>query len=378
MLKKRLLQICSILFFILIIGLSIVLVWNKNQALNIEQKNPETSNLHLTEFFEQLDNNTVRCGICPNRCTLVPGQTGICQTRKNVDGKLYSLVYGEVASAQVDPIEKKPLYHFLPGTMAYSIATAGCNMQCKFCQNWSISQQAPADVPSEKQTPEQVVAAALASGAKSIAYTYNEPTIFYEFMLDTAKLARAKGLKNIMHSNGYINEEPLLKLIPYLDAVNIDLKGIKDRYYLDYTTSGRVEPVLNTLKTLKQQGVWLEITNLIVPGGNDSNEDIKELVTWIKDNLGTSTPLHFSRFFPLYKLENLIPTPADTMLKAKKIAQDAGLKYIYVGNLETEDGGTTFCADGSAAIKRKGYFVEENNLKEGKCADGQTVPGVWQ
>jgi len=288
------------------------------------------------------------------------------------------LVYGKIASTHNDPIEKKPLFHFLPGTMAYSIATAGCNMSCSFCQNWNLSQMPPDQVESRDMTPEQVVDEALAASAKSIAYTYNEPTVFFEFMRDTAKLAHEKGLKNVMHSNGYINPEPLAELMPYLDAANIDLKGMSAKFYTDYTTSGQPDAVKETLKTLKQNGVWLEVTNLLIPGGNDSEADIREMAKWIKDSLGPDTPLHFSRFYPTYQLENLIPTPKDTMLLAYEIAKSEGLKYVYLGNIETDNGATTFCSDGSIAIKRTGYFIAENNLIEGKCKNNEEIAGVWQ
>jgi len=363
------------IFFLAVVALAILVVINRERSL---KQQADISNLKVASFFEKLDNNYVRCNLCPNRCLLVPGQIGLCKARQNIKGILYSLVYGKVAAVHNDPIEKKPLYHFLPGSKAYSIATTGCNMSCKFCQNWDISQKFVDEVTAREMTPEQVVDEALKQGAKSIAYTYSEPVIFFEFMLDTAKLARAKGLKNVMHSNGYIMPEPLAELMPYLDAANIDPKGMTDQYYTFYTANGRVEPVLDTLKTLKQHGIWLEVTNLLVPGGNDSPEDVGKLVSWVKENLGADTPLHFSRFFPLYKLENLAPTPYDTLNQAAAIAQKNGLKYVYVGNIETDKWNNTYCSGGQLAIKRVGYFVMENNLTQGKCASGEAVAGVWQ
>jgi len=375
MLKPKLIQIAAVIFFLGVIALALFIVVNREKAV---RQQADTSNLKLASFFESLDNNYVKCNLCPNRCLLAPEQIGLCKSRKNIGGQLYSLVYGKVAAVHNDPIEKKPLYHFLPGTKAYSIATTGCNMACKFCQNWDISQKFSTEVEARDMTPEEVVAEALRDGARSIAYTYTEPTIFFEFMLATAKLAREKGLKNVMHSNGYINQEPLLELIPYLDAANIDLKGMSDKYYSDYTLNGQVGPVLETLKTLKQKGVWLEITNLLIPGANDSQKDIEQLTSWIKDNLGDETPLHFSRFFPLYKLENLIPTPLATIQQAYETAKKNGLKYVYIGNIESDQGNNTYCSDGQLAIKRVGYFVMENNLVDGRCAGGEAVAGIWQ
>lgn len=375
MLKSKFIQISAVIFFLGVIILAIFIIFNREKAV---RQQADVASLKLASFFDSVDNNYVKCNLCPNRCLLAPEQTGLCKARKNIGGKLYSLVYGKVAAVHNDPIEKKPLYHFLPGSTAYSIATTGCNMSCSFCQNWDISQKFTDQVQSRDMIPEQVVNEALQSGSKSIAYTYSEPTIFYEFMLATAKLAQEKGLKNVMHSNGYINQEPLLELIPYLDAANIDLKGMTDKYYSDYTLNGKVGPVLETLKTLKQKAVWLEITNLLIPGANDSQEEIEQLTSWIRDNLGVETPLHFSRFFPLYKLENLIPTPLATMQQAYEMAKKNGLKYVYIGNIESDRGNNTFCSDGQLAIKRLGYFVMENNLVDGKCANGEAVAGVWQ
>ena len=372
--KGKLIQILAVVFFLGVIALAIFIIFNREKAV---RQQADVANLKLASFFESLDNNYVKCNLCPNRCLLAPEQTGLCKSRKNIGGQLYSLVYGKVVAVYNDPIEKKPLYHFLPSSKAYSIATTGCNMACKFCQNWDISQKFSSEVQSRDMTPEQVVDEALKTGASSIAYTYTEPTIFFEFMLATAKLAREKSLKNIMHSNGYINQEPLLELIPYLDAANIDLKGITDKYYSDYTFNGKVGPVLDTLKTLKQKAVWLEVTNLLIPGANDSREDIEKLISWIKDNLGVETPLHFSRFFPLYKLENLISTPLSSMQQAYEIAKKNGLNYVYLGNIESDRGNNTYCSDGELAIRRVGYFVMENNLVDGKCANGEAVAGVW-
>lgn len=374
--RKRFIQIIAAVFFAGLAALSVFIVVNREKAKNEEAS---MANLKLASYFESLDNGYVRCNLCPNRCILALGQIGLCKARKNIAGKLYSVVYGKLAAVHIDPIEKKPFYHVLPGSKSYSIATSGCNLSCKFCQNWSISQKFSDEVETKETTPQQVVEEALNSGSKSIAYTYTEPVVFFEFMLETAKLAKEKGLKNVMHSSGYINQEPLLELVPYLDAANIDLKGMTDKFYATYTQNGKVEPILETLKTLKQHGVWVEVTNLLIPSANDGEEDIKKLVLWIKDNLGEETPLHFSRFFPLYKLENLIPTPRETLLRAYEIAKKTGLKYVYLGNIDIPEGNVTLCPNGKAAIRRQGYFITENNLTdEGICPDGGKVEGVWK
>ncbi|MBC7074329.1 AmmeMemoRadiSam system radical SAM enzyme [Candidatus Parcubacteria bacterium] len=335
--------------------------------------------MHLAMYFEELGGGLVQCKLCPNRCVLKPGEIGRCKARKNIDGKLYSLVYGKVASVHLDPIEKKPFYHFLPGSKAFSISTTGCNLQCKFCQNWQISQVFPWEVKTVEMTPEQVVEEAIKSGAKSIAFTYNEPTVYYEFMLDVAKLAKEKGLKTVIVSSGYINPEPLRNLLPYIDAFKIDFKGFSNKFYEELTVFGRVEPVMEAMKIIKQSGKWLEIVNLVIPGYNDSDEDIKNLALWVKENLGEDTPLHFTRFHPDYKLLNVPPTPIETLLKARKIAMDLGLKYVYAGNILDIESNTTYCPDSKKpAILRQGFQVLQNNLKNGYCESGEKIPGVWE
>lgn len=381
MLKKRIGQLVAVIFFVGLLSLVFLLISQKEKTIPptaTKTRNTAKNQIQSKEalFYEQLASGFVECNLCPNNCILANKQIGLCKARQNQDGKLISLVYGEVAAKNVDPIEKKPLYHFLPGTTAYSIATAGCNLSCKNCQNWDLSQKFPWEVKSIKMTAEQVVEDAIDSGTPIIAYTYSEPTIFYEFMLDTAKLAKQKGLKNIMHSAGYINQEPLMQLIPYLDAANIDLKGFNNVFY-EKLTNGNVEPVLATLKTLHQQGVWLEITYLIIPTYNDDEDEIRNMAKWVKENLGDSVPIHFSRFFPYYKLSNLAATPIETIKRAREIALEEGMKYVYTGNVNWIEGNTTYCPEGSIAIERKGYFISQNNLEAGKCTDGSEVAGVW-
>jgi pyruvate formate lyase activating enzyme len=321
----------------------------------------------------------VQCLICPRKCVIKDGERGFCRARENKGGKLFSLVYAAPCSVNIDPIEKKPLFHFLPGTIAYSIGTAGCNLRCKFCQNWMISQAMPEDVPFVELKPEKIVEEAIASGCKSIAYTYTEPTIFFEYMLETAKLARKKGLKNIYISNGFINPAPLKELCKYIDAANIDLKSFSDDFYKKITGSW-IKPVLDGLKLIKKEGVWLEITNLIIPGLNDDMEMIKKMCLWIKEQLGEDVPLHFSRFFPNYLMKDIPPTDEKTLINAKEVADKAGLKYVYIGNIKTEKDERTKCPKcKTVLIEREWFEVKNNNLKDGACYNCKAkIAGVWK
>jgi len=321
--------------------------------------------------------NRVQCELCPNGCVLDEGQHSRCRTRMNKDGKLFSLVYGKPCAVHIDPIEKKPFFHFLPGTTAFSIATAGCVLSCKFCQNWQISQAKPEDTDTYDLPPDKVVTQAIANKCRSVTYTYTEPTVFYEYMYDTAVIARKQGIKNTMHSCGYINEKPLRKLSKYLDAADIDLKGFTEDFY-SRICSGSLRPVLNSLVVLKEEDVWLEITNLVIPTLNDNMKDIKDMCIWIQKNLGSDTPIHFSRFFPHYKLTNLPPTPLETLIDARKAAMDAGLKFVYIGNIRHE-GESTFCPKcKQLLVERIGYFVKQNHILNGKCKFCSTaISGVW-
>lgn len=330
-------------------------------------------------YYEKLENKAVQCRLCPNMCLLPNLTRGRCGVRMNIEGKLYSLVYGKPVAVHVDPIEKKPLSHVLPGTKSFSIATAGCNLGCVFCQNWQISQVKPEEADHYNLTPQQIVDLAVSSECPSIAYTYTEPTVFYEYMLDTAKLARKAGIKNVMHSCGYINPEPLKELLQYMDAANIDLKGFSEEYYQEMCF-GRLEPVLVTLKTIKKEGVWLEITNLIVPGKNDDPEMIRKMCRWIKKELGPDVPLYFAAFHPNYRLKGVPPTPVKTLEVAHNIAKREGLRYVYIGNIYGHTTEHTYCPKCKAiVIERRGYTILENNLWRGKCKScGTEIPGVWQ
>lgn len=329
-------------------------------------------------FYKKLKNKIVQCQLCPRKCIIGNGNFGDCGTRLNKDGKLYSVVYGKPCSANPDNIEKKPFYNFLPGTMAYSIATPGCNLHCKHCQNWEISQAKPEEISSLNLPSKAVVENAIFNDCESIAYTYTEPVVFYQYVLDIAKIAKKKGLKNVIVSNGFINPEPLKKLCKYIDGANIDLKSISDNFYKK-VCDACVKPVLESLKILKKQGVWIEITNLIIPTLNDSKADIKGLILWLRDELGRDVPIHFTAFYPCYRLLDLPPTKIETLRKARKMALDAGMNYVYIGNLMDEEGSSTYCPKcKKAVITRRGFSVLENKLKNGKCPCGEKIQGVWK
>lgn len=334
-------------------------------------------NLKLAKYWVKKDKGSVQCHLCPNNCVIADGKYGSCKARKNIAGKLYSMVYGKPCSAAVDPIEKKPQYHFLPGSLAFSIGTPGCNMHCKFCQNFEISQASPEEIPSTTMMPEDVVKNAIKSGSKSVAYTYNEPTIFYEYVEDCAKLAHKAGLKNIFVTNGYINEKPLKDILPLIDGFHVDLKGFREDYYKNICFA-KLQPVLNTLKILRKNKKWFEIINLIVPTLNDDIKVIKEMCSWIKKELGPETVVHFSRFYPCYKLSNLFPTPIETLTKAADIAKKVGLKFVYIGNVPEED--NTICPKcKKTVIRRFAFDILENNVVKGKCKFcKQKIPGVWE
>jgi len=323
--------------------------------------------------------STLQCHLCPRECRLQEGQRGDCRVRINLDGELQSLVYGNPCSVHVDPIEKKPLFHVLPTSQAFSIATAGCNLHCKFCQNWQISQRPPEETHNLDLPPDAVVASALRYNCRSIAYTYSEPIVFYEYTYDTSKLAKAQGLLNVLVTAGYIQEKPLRDLCPYIDAANVDLKGITEKYYRKMCRA-TLKPVQEAIKTMVAEGVFVELTNLVVPTWNDRKEDFVPLCRWIVDNLGPDIPIHFSRFWPQHQLKNLPPTPLESLDLAWEIAQQEGLHYAYVGNVPAHKGNNTYCHHcGQMLIKRAGYEILENNFVNGKCPTcGTHIPGIWE
>ncbi|MBI4655171.1 MAG: AmmeMemoRadiSam system radical SAM enzyme [Elusimicrobia bacterium] len=352
--------------------------------------------------------NGVQCRLCPWNCFLPEGTRGRCRVRINQGGKLKTLVYSKAVSVHLDPMEKKPVYHLYPGSLIYSLAAPGCNLRCKSCQNWEISTIYPEEASAksivpvkinlvmdgltrrifgslehkevETLAPEDIVNYSLATKSRSIAYTYSEPVVFYEYMLETAKLASEKGLKNVMISAGYINPGPLKELLKYMDIVKIDLKGFNSRFYKEYV-SGELEPVKNTLLELKKNNALFEIVNLVAPGLNDDEESMKEMVLWIKKNLGKEVPVFFSRFSPNYQLQNIPATPVETLEKARNIALKEGLQYVYIGNVTGHPAEHTYCPRCKRVlIERYGYAVLKDLLtpNKGRCPyDGAKIPGIW-
>ena len=337
----------------------------------------------MTEAYlwEPLTEGQVRCGLCNHRCRIKEGKRGLCSVRQNVAGRLESLVYGKIIARHVDPIEKKPLFHVLPGTLSYSIATVGCNFKCRFCQNADIA-QFPSDrkglIMGDVAAPEEIVADARKTGCATIAYTYTEPTIYFEFAADTAALAHKEGIRNVFVTNGYMTPEALQQVSSDLDAANVDLKAFSDRFYKEMCAA-RLAPVLETLRLMKQHGVFVEVTTLIIPGANDDPAELGELADFLVKDLGPETPWHISRFHPTYRLTDRPPTPVQTLRKAREIGLAAGLRYVYTGNVPGDEAESTFCYGcGEILIERWGFSVRKNRLQEGKCPDcGAQIDGIW-
>jgi len=333
---------------------------------------------HLSTWYESMGEGLIQCTLCPRACVVPDGKRGHCEVRENQGGQYYSMVYGNPCAVNNDPIEKKPFYHVLPATLSFSIATAGCNLDCKFCQNWEISQTQPELTFNYDLPPARVAELAVEQGSASIASTYVEPTIFFEYMLDVGKEAKKRGVLNVMHSNGYIACEPLDALIPYLDAACIDLKGSTEEYYAEMT-GGRLAPVQQALKRMKAAGVHVETVTLVVPGQNDSREHLQRLCEWVCCELGDDTPMHFSRFHPQYKLTNLRPTPVETLEMAHGVAREAGIRFAYLGNVRGNDAENTYCpACRQQLIRRVGYKTEVVGMTGGRCSHcNEAIPGIW-
>ncbi len=323
----------------------------------------------------------VQCELCPKLCLIQPGQSGECRVRINIDGVLRIVVYGYPCSIHIDTVEKKPLFHFLPGSRILSIATVGCNLHCKNCQNWEISQANPedGDIPAYNCPPERLVAEADKNQCPSLAYTYTDPIIYYEYTYDSAKLAHEKGIRNVLVTAGYINEQPWKKLLQHIDAANIDLKAITEDFYRE-VCSATLKPVQNALILARASEVMVEVTNLVIPTLNDEPEQMRELSRWVKMNLGADTPLHFSGFYPRYQMKNLPATSLRTLETARKIAMSEGLNYVYIGNVASKEGQNTYCPGcKKLLIERSGYTVLRNRLRFGRCPDcSKEIYGVWR
>ncbi len=334
---------------------------------------------HPAMFQEKTADGKVRCGLCPHRCLLADGRRGVCRVRENDGGSLVSLVYGYPCSMHLDPVEKKPFFHVMPGTSAFSLSTAGCNMTCRFCQNWQISQSSPEDLPGEYVSPGEIAGRAKGSGASSIAYTYGEPAVFYEYMTDISIEARERGLLNLVVTNGYYSGEAIRRLCSHVDAIKIDLKSFRDDYYRK-VCGGTLDPVLGSLRTISRSGVWLEIVYLMVPSLNDSAGEIDEMASWIAGELGPDVPVHLSRFFPQYLLADLPPTPLSSLERARESLSARGIRYVYIGNVPDHPSGSTACHScGYVVIERNGYRVRKLDLPDGKCARcGEEIPGLWK
>jgi pyruvate formate lyase activating enzyme len=331
-------------------------------------------------YYEKLDDRQVKCTLCPHNCKLTDGKFGICGVRQNQGGILYTHVYENAITIHIDPIEKKPLFHVYPGSKSFSLATVGCNLSCKFCQNHDISQMPRTErgaVQGQKVTVNQVVTAAMKGKCKTIACTYTEPTIFYEYAFDIAKLAEERGVKSVFVTNGYINEEPLRQIAPYLIAANVDLKGWDESFYRK-VVGGDLQSVLKTLKLMKTLGIWLEVTTLVVPEYVDSEDKFHEIALFIKNELGPETPWHISRFYPNYECNYLPPTPVEVLRRAREIGLEEGLRYVYSGNVPGDVGESTFCyACGKKLIERYGFAILSNIIKAGKCPGcGTVIEGV--
>jgi pyruvate formate lyase activating enzyme len=330
-------------------------------------------------FYAPLPNDEIRCKLCNHRCKIKDGKRGICGVRESRDGKLYSLVYGKIVAEHIDPIEKKPLFNFLPGSRAFSISTVGCNFHCRHCQNFDISQyphEHSGKIIGQERTPQQIVAAAKAAGCETIAYTYTEPTIFYEFAYDTALLAQKEGIKNVFVSNGYLSSEASRQIAPYLDAINVDLKAFTNKFYKT-ECGARLKPVLQTIQLMRELGVWVEVTTLIIPGFNDEERELRATARFIK-SVGPETPWHVTQFYPAYKLLDAPPTPIATLRRARQIGIEEGLHYVYEGNVPGEGGESTYCYScGALLIERYGFGLLENRIDKGKCPEcGTSIGGV--
>ncbi len=351
----------------------------KSFSSHAEAKEEKFTPIKEAMFYKKLDDSQLQCEVCFRRCILKEGMRSFCRNKVNHKGRLYSLVYARPSAIHVDPIEKEPALHMLPGTSILCFGTAGCNFRCKFCHNWHLSQRPIEEMDyTHDLKADEAVRIALDKKIPTLSFTYNEPTAFYEYVYDIARIAKQKDIKILWHSNGAMNPQPLRELLKYTDAVTIDLKGFSDEFYQN-ASSAQLAPVLRTLKIIKEESKWLEIVNLLIPTLNDTPEDIERMCLWIKDNLGADTPLHFSRFFPNYRLTHLPATPVATLEEAYRIGKTAGLNYVTIGNLPGHKNNSTFCPScGRSIISRRHFSVLSNDVVEGRCRFcGHPVPGIW-
>ncbi|SPF47215.1 Radical SAM domain protein [Candidatus Sulfotelmatobacter kueseliae] len=347
-------------------------------AAPVPQKQDDAQFTIEAKFYQKLENKKIKCKLCPRECNIGDRETGYCGVRENHGGTYYSLVHSRVCAAHIDPIEKKPLFHYLPGTLAFSIATAGCNVNCKFCQNWDISQARPEQVPAQYAPPKLVADLAKQRGCPTIAYTYSEPVVFSEYLMDVADAGHEAGVRSVVVSNGYMQEEALKTAYGKMDAVKIDLKAFSESYYKDVVT-GELKPVLDSLVTLRKMGKWTEMVYLVVPTLNDSDGEFRGLARWVKANLGQDVPLHFTQFHPEYLLKNLPITPVPTLERAKAIADAEGLHYVYIGNVPGHPAENTYCPKcRRIVVERVGLTAKQMLISKGKCPFcGQPIPGIW-
>ena len=372
-------KLILIVGLILLAGIAVMSAVLRENIIPPQEDRLANADMTPARFYERLADNSVRCTLCFHKCEIPPDTLGICRVRINYQGRLYTLVYGRPAGLQSDPIEAEPMYHMIPGHRNLGVFTASCNFRCKQCHNWHITQRGPNEVHAFRYTAEEVVAEAIRRESRSISYTINEPTIFFEFMYDISVIAHQQGLLNLFHSNGAITPEPLRAILQHMDGVVIDLKAFCDDIYREIF-GGKLTPVLEGMKIIREEKVWLEIVNLIIPTINDCMEDIKAMSEWIVEYLGPNVPLHFNRFHPAYRLTDLPPTPIETLEEAHSIARSAGINFVTIGNVPGHRYNSTFCPDtGERLIYRTHFTVVYNKVVDGKSPfSGRTVPGIWE
>ncbi len=351
---------------------------NEDDSVRLDEEASEDDLIREAMFYEQKENKKVECHLCFRECEIESDERGFCHNRENRERTLYNIVYGRPSAVQIDPVEKEPQHHFLPGSEILCVGTAGCNFRCRYCHNHHLSQQSIDELQYEKLPPEQLVEEAKNQQVSAISFTYNEPTSLYEYMYDTAKKAQEQGVKVIFHTNGSMKSQPLKKLLEYVDSVTVDLKGIEEEFYRDISQA-ELSPVLDTLQDIADSDAWLEIVNLVVTDLNDKPEQIEEMCSWIVKELGSDIPLHFTRFTPSYKMTDTVPTPVERLEDALEIALDQGIKFVTIGNVPGHEHNSTFCPHcGSILIGRDHFTVIENNLDDNKCQNcGEEIPGVW-